>query len=261
MHRRAVLGGGMGALAIAVGGWRPAMASPPGVGIEEPVLFPEGKPVPTVEQILASLPRFQGGHPAYAKEIEKGRRIMEGCARDVAPMAVAQYFATLCGGALNEEYGDDAHLYAQEWPVRANPVIVDFFNATSTRVPNGDVTPWCAAFVNWCLWRSGAVDGTNSAASSSFRSWKLATTEPRPGDIVVFQHKHDAWKGHVGFFISRTAGGTYVLGGNQMPLRRDLPPGTYEARNTGEVNVKLLPDNGKDLKLHSFRTVDGLRGG
>lgn len=78
---------------------------------------------------------------------------------------------------------------------------------------------------------------------------------------MVFQHKHDAWKGHVGFFISRTAGGTYVLGGNQMPLRRDLPPGTYEARNTGEVNVKLLPDNGKDLKLHSFRTVDGLRGG
>lgn len=106
MRRRAVLGGGMGALAVAVGGWRPAMASPPGVGIEEPVLFPEGKPVPTVEQILASLPRFQGGHPAYAKEIEKGRRIMEGCARDVAPMAVAQYFATLCGGALNEEYGD-----------------------------------------------------------------------------------------------------------------------------------------------------------
>lgn len=260
MHRRSMLVGGVGVLAAAAGVARPAVASPSGIGIDEPVLFPEGKPVPSVEEILASMPRFQGGQTAYAEEIEKGRKIMSGAASNVSPMAVAQYFASLRGGELDAQYGANAHLYAQEWPVRANPVIVDFFNATSNRTPNGDVTPWCAAFVNWCLMRSGSVTGTNSAASASFRSWKISTTEPQLGDLVVFQHKKEAGKGHVGFFVSRTAKGTYVLGGNQMPLQGALAPGTYEARNTGEVNIKLLPDDGKDLKLHSFRTDGGLRG-
>jgi hypothetical protein len=35
-------------------------------------------------------------------------------------------------------------------PTLANPVIVLFFLATKTE-PSGDKTPWCAAFMNWCL--------------------------------------------------------------------------------------------------------------
>lgn len=32
----------------------------------------------------------------------------------------------------------------------------------------------------------------------------------------------------------------YVLGENQMPLRSELADGTYEVKDTGEINVKLI---------------------
>ena len=98
----------------------------------------------------------------------------------------------------------------------------------------------------------------SSAASASFRSWGAKTDDPKPGDIVVFQHKRESWRGHVGLFVSRVQNGIYVLGGNQMPVRAQLPDGTYERRNTGEVNVKRMPFNGRDLKFHSFRTDPSL---
>ena len=70
----------------------------------------------------------------------------------------------------------------------------------------------------------------------------------------MFQHKAESWRGHVGFFISKVDDGIYVLGGNQMPARAKLPDGTYERRNTGEVNVSRMRLSGADLALHSFRT-------
>jgi hypothetical protein len=64
----------------------------------------------------------------------------------------------------------------------------------------------------------------------------------------------EAWRGHVGFFVSRVNDGIYVLGGNQMPARAKLTDGTYETRNTGEINVSRMRVAGADLNLHSFHT-------
>lgn len=95
----------------------------------------------------------------------------------------------------------------------------------TTTVPKGmsesDETPWCAAFVNWCMIQAG-VHGTNSAMAASWRSFGVPC-EPKPGAVVVIQQKvqgKDPATGstsgmHVGFFLEQDAGGVVLLGGNQ----------------------------------------------
>ena len=72
-------------------------------------------------------------------------------------------------------------------------------------------TPWCAAFVNAMLNRSG-IEGTRSNHARSFLSYGVPTKTPRKGDIVVLGR-------HVGFYEGHVTrnGRTYVavLGGNQ----------------------------------------------
>ncbi len=243
-----------------------AGAAPDDISVAAPVEFEAGKAVPTLDELLKQAMSEKGTATPYTSEVKKAQEILGKCPTRQNPMQIAQFFEDLRQGAMDQTLGADAHLYAEEWPVRANPAIVTFFDATTLRKPNGDQTAWCAAFVNWCLVQGRKdredvdklLKHTASAASESFRSWGTATTDPKPGDIVVFQHKSESWRGHVGFFVSRVKDSIYILGGNQMPLRARLPDGTYERRNTGEVNVSHLPVSGADLKLHSYRTDPSL---
>ena len=95
---------------------------------------------------------------------------------------------------------------------RDNPRIVEYHQATSLRATD-DETPWCAAFVNWCLKKAG-YRGTNSAAARSFLSWGTKITKPQAGAIVVFSRGAPP-AGHVAFYLSHTADAVSVLGGNQ----------------------------------------------
>lgn len=76
---------------------------------------------------------------------------------------------------------------------------------------NPRYTPWCAAFLNSVLKKSGHKT-TGSLAASSFRGYGKAVKKPAVGDIVVL-------KGHVGIFAGHVNrnGKRYVavLGGNQ----------------------------------------------
>lgn len=76
---------------------------------------------------------------------------------------------------------------------------------------NPRVTPWCAAFLNGVLKRSGHKT-TGSNAAISFKTYGKAVRKPEVGDIVVL-------KGHVGIFAGHVNrnGKRYVavLGGNQ----------------------------------------------
>jgi uncharacterized protein (TIGR02594 family) len=241
-------------------------AVPAKLGSAAPFDFPEDKRVPTVDELLTQEKAARGIETPYISEVAKAKDILASCPAKQNPFQIAQFFEDLRQGIFDDDHGAEAHQYAVEWPVRANPVIVSFFDATTLRQPKGDQTPWCAAFVNWCIAQArkgrddadGLLQHTASAASASFRSWGKKTSDPKPGDIVVFQHKRTAWRGHVGFFVSRVQNGIYVLGGNQMPVSARLPDGTYERRNTGEVNVKRMPLDGRDLKLHSYRTDSSL---
>ena len=77
--------------------------------------------------------------------------------------------------------------------------------------------PWCAAFANAILNRSG-YETTNSLMARSFLHWGTKTKDPRDGDIVVLKRGQSNATGHVGFFQGYEwfAGVQYVkvLGGN-----------------------------------------------
>jgi hypothetical protein len=184
-----------------------------------------------------------GTAPPTDDEIKKAFEILVNAPLGVAPVDIAQYFLAVGAGA----YGEDYRPFAREWPVRANPLIYHFFSATQTK-PEGDVTAWCAAFVNWCLLRSYAktndeigkapgafsqggkpfavenlqAHSTNNASSGSFRCWD-AIVSPRRGDIAVFKDSGTdrltpmcRGSGHVAFFLStQNPGWIRVLGGNQ----------------------------------------------
>lgn len=93
--------------------------------------------------------------------------------------------------------------------------ILKYFVLTGYSWVRDDETPWCAAFVLWCLKQSGTpVKGTLSARS--FLSVGYHTDNPSLGDIVVlWRDSIQSANGHVGFFIRRTRDNVYILGGNQ----------------------------------------------
>jgi len=95
-----------------------------------------------------------------------------------------------------------------------NPRIVEYHQATDLEATD-DETPWCSAFVNWCMKQAG-VARTNSAAARSWLSWGKALAAPEPGCVTVLRRGDDPTKGHVAFFVDADgAGHIRLLGGNQ----------------------------------------------
>jgi uncharacterized protein (TIGR02594 family) len=94
-----------------------------------------------------------------------------------------------------------------------NKRILEYLQATDIGHPGDleDETPWCSAFVNWCLKQAG-ITGTKSAWAQSFADWGKKIN-PRIGAIVVF--RWSSGSGHVGFISDWDSSGVNVLGGNQ----------------------------------------------
>ena len=107
-----------------------------------------------------------------------------------------------------------------------NPRVLEYLS-TVTNISNTwksmDETPWCSAFVNWCVEKAGYV-GTNSALSSSWLSWGKKIDKPVKGCIAVFSRADGG--GHVGFFwdLTPTLSETYIqiLGGNQEHMETQI---------------------------------------
>lgn len=188
-----------------------------------------------------------GSSPATPDEELQALQLINKAPTNCAPMDVALYYLSIGQG----DHGKENIPYITAWPVRWNPVIVNFFKATSLK-PSGDTTAWCAAFVNYCIKRATQNDkplaGSNSAASKSFRKWGKETKSPKPGDIVVFTNNRDNSHGHVGFFLADMGDKILVLGGNQFegsPVRHT-------------INRKLISKKGSVLVFHSYRTEERL---
>lgn len=91
--------------------------------------------------------------------------------------------------------------------------ISQYFASTSLG-PQPSSVPWCSAFVNFCVERSGNV-GTKSALARSWLSWGENSAALVPGCIVVLSRGSPAL-GHVGLFVGQDAEGSIrLLGGNQ----------------------------------------------
>jgi uncharacterized protein (TIGR02594 family) len=97
-----------------------------------------------------------------------------------------------------------------------NPRVVEYLRSTNLTAPynSNDETPWCSAFVNWCIERSG-FEGTDSAWARSWTNWGKKINNGRRGCIVVFTRPPDPGSGHVAFYVSETPTQIKVLGGNQ----------------------------------------------
>jgi uncharacterized protein (TIGR02594 family) len=95
-----------------------------------------------------------------------------------------------------------------------NPRILEYQRATALGATD-DETPWCSAFVNWCMMQAG-IARTNSAAARSWLTWGTSLAAPRLGCVTVLSRSTDPTKGHVGFFVDDD-GPEYLrlLGGNQ----------------------------------------------
>jgi uncharacterized protein (TIGR02594 family) len=152
--------------------------------------------------------------PTEAQKL-KAAKVLSEAKKGPTPFAIAK-------DLVDRYYATDPDMISQ-WPAPQswNPVVKDFFTATSLRASN-DMIDWCAAFVNWCIERNGKT-GTNSAASQSFiTSGKYKkVTVPQPGDLVVFTCYDKATNknlgiGHVAFFNSDLGNNRIsVIGGNQ----------------------------------------------
>ncbi|MDX8520469.1 CHAP domain-containing protein [Mesorhizobium dulcispinae] len=174
------------------------------------------------------------------------------------PYSIAKYFVTSLPAKFQTAWPEPNPAH----PTVANPLIVLFFLSTNTQ-PVGDKTPWCSAFVNWCLQNaSPKFAGTNDSGSQSFvrnggwgtEVWNKADvwppTEARRGDVAVFTDKSDPAHGHVAFFDGATPhqpNHVDVLGGNQF---NQAGLHTFSLKSLGIHN---------NLELVSIRTEKGLR--
>ncbi len=84
---------------------------------------------------------------------------------------------------------------------KLNPLIVEMFSAT--RFPRAKLkpdTPWCAAFVSYCLERAGmpSPHTANAAACVAFG----VACQPKPGAVIVLAPGvvGAGISGHVGFY-------------------------------------------------------------
>ena len=103
----------------------------------------------------------------------------------------------------------------QEWAQGDNPRIIEYLR--SCGLPASllkDETAWCAAFVNWCILRSG-YKPQGSAKVSDWWSWgrPVAATY---GAIVITQSLtvDQASSGHIGFLHAMDATNVWLLSGN-----------------------------------------------
>jgi flagellar protein FlgJ len=96
--------------------------------------------------------------------------------------------------------------------------ILEYFKATTLNksAASVDETPYCAAFVNWCLGRTG-YKGNGSALAASFAKWGRSTRDNKPALGAVALIKFPGGGNHVTFVAGISPNGRLIatLGGNQ----------------------------------------------
>lgn len=79
---------------------------------------------------------------------------------------------------------------------------------------SNDATPWCSAFVNWCMTEAG-IGGTGRGLARSWLHWGVPIADHRVGAVAVFRRGSNPTFGHVAFYVGEQTGRLQVLGGNQ----------------------------------------------
>ncbi|MFA5382481.1 MAG: TIGR02594 family protein [Candidatus Micrarchaeia archaeon] len=97
-----------------------------------------------------------------------------------------------------------------------NPRVVEYLKATTLGKPDNqnDETPWCSAFVTWCLEQAG-VKSTKSAWARSYLNWGREPIDNEDWTGAVCILERGVSSGHVGFLMDWTDDKVTLLGGNQ----------------------------------------------
>jgi uncharacterized protein (TIGR02594 family) len=112
-----------------------------------------------------------------------------------------------------EEYGTKGIIGNED-----NPEVVKYFHEIGFEWVNDDETPWCAAFLNWVLFKCN-ITGTNKLNARSFLEIGRAVTFPTLGDIVVLWRLDPLGPyGHCGIYIGESKHLLFILGGNQSNM-------------------------------------------
>ncbi len=198
-----------------------------------------------------------GGPPSEEDRHEAGRIIREAPVGPT-PISAGEYFL---GGNVPQRF-------ATQWAGKEpwNPVVWEFLKPFVGQRNPTDMIAWCAAFVNWCLTRTGR-QGSGSAQAISFLVPSRFEQVPvgQRGDIAVMRFYRDDTgagtdAGHVGFVDDTPRDGKFtLLAGNQ---RGDQSSSAISrVRWTGPLRMArdLGPDNGGRvpglLKLAAFVRV------
>lgn len=235
--RRALLSGAplsLGAAALSTAGVAEAQQALPAGGYRDDQLrawgfkMADDLPNPTV-----------GSEAAFQDEISTAFKILHDMPKGVDHMTIARYFADL------QVRNAACELYNHDWKgKRANPLLTYFMTLTFTVPYRGDHTPWCAAFVSFCLYAGEMVSKFSPSALSYAKYPSRKTLEPKPGDIVVFRDLRRAGGGHVSFFDGwvmdargRRTERFHALGGNQGGVQnsRGVMPRLYSTGTTGSL--------------------------
>ena len=103
--------------------------------------------------------------------------------------------------------------------------ILKYFQSINFKT-NTSKTPWCAAFVSFCMKSSGnqvaadSVPKTNPALAATWKGFgnplpANASNTPQGAVVVLSPTEDEDGSGHVGFFVSGDANTITLLGGNQ----------------------------------------------
>lgn len=137
---------------------------------------------------------------------EKGRRQMP--EESIAPRNFSEISANLWMPNAFREIG------VKELPGHIHhPSILEYHKYTNGKF-TADEVPWCSAFVNYVMHRSG-FKGTDSALARSWADWGDRIPTPRYGCLAVLSRGSDPKSGHVGFVTREVPFLVEVLGGNQ----------------------------------------------
>jgi uncharacterized protein (TIGR02594 family) len=195
------------------------------VGIAEPGrISPGDATITALWSALPALPTTDYETPAWlakAKKEEKDKvaEVADGKTPDYSTnnprvLAYLDSFAGLAKSEYKVAGKDEAGHKLKD--AKGRPIMV----GTGHMMNTVEDTPWCAAFVNWCLKEAGITPRGPDARAKSWREWGTYAAGNPAGAICVIEREPfgDSGSGfHIGFLVQGRAEDGYValLGGNQ----------------------------------------------